>query len=73
MNMIKVNSNVFIFEDIDGTTFEQNVKASLPTGNVVMMNLDKSKVTSFSELNELLLENEDVSLDEFTENEVESY
>ena len=65
----KSDRNVFIFEDNDN--YEQNVKASLPTGNVIMMNLDKSKVKSFSDLNELLLENEDVSLDEFTQNEVE--
>ena len=62
--------NVFMFEDIEGKTYDQFVDACLPTGSVIMNNLDLEKVESFKKLNKLLLEKEDVSLDLFTEMEV---
>ena len=69
----KNERNVFMFDDYDGKSYEKFVDACLPTGSVLINSFDLEKMTSFNKLNKLLLEEEDISLNEFTEKELSSF
>ena len=64
---------VLMFENLEGKSYEDLVKAALPTGKVVFSSLNTEKVKSFRELESIVNEKEGISIDDFTEEEIKKF